>query len=330
MIAINFKDVGQGDSIILEWENNNKRCIGIIDSNLYQGRNPVLEYLSQVNISCIDFIILTHFHYDHFSGMADIFHYCYKNKISIKFFLHTFASIVLNIYDEIFTSQKVQSATELFMKQYDTVDSLINEKVLINCYTKDIKLSDNITLSFLAPSGKQYEKIAKQVSRKKNRLVFTQADINKLSTIMCLQFKKRAILFTSDAVKQNFRTIRGKINQKLELIQIPHHGSKANIDEPFWDSIDKTDKCKAVISVGDDPKNKLPDVDAVEYFDTSGYYIHSTNFVFGLKEYYHPQPNTANNTKGSYLDHFSMRRSTSTYKYRISRRFNGDQVFLLK
>ena len=82
MINVNFKNVGQGDSIIIEWKRDSLSKIGIIDCNLMGNKNPTLEHIISSNYSEIDFIILSHPHYDHFSGLVQILEYCELNKIT--------------------------------------------------------------------------------------------------------------------------------------------------------------------------------------------------------------------------------------------------------
>lgn len=88
-MTINFKNVGQGDSIILEWENNGEKKCGIIDCNRYNGGNPVLLHLQKMQIKEIVFIFLSHPHEDHFSGMLELLEYCETQQIQILRFAHT-------------------------------------------------------------------------------------------------------------------------------------------------------------------------------------------------------------------------------------------------
>ena len=91
MIKVTFKNVDQGDSIILEWINDDgKRKIAIIDCNLVPGnKNPVLDYIQNIKIPEIEFLILSHPHLDHYAGFWDILEYCEQNKIPVNWFLHT-------------------------------------------------------------------------------------------------------------------------------------------------------------------------------------------------------------------------------------------------
>lgn len=67
MINVEFFNVDQGDTIILEWEYDKKKLIGIIDANINKANNnPLLSFLQQSVYKEIEFIILTHLHFDHF------------------------------------------------------------------------------------------------------------------------------------------------------------------------------------------------------------------------------------------------------------------------
>lgn len=72
-MRITFKDVGQGDSIILEWDKDGKKKIGIIDCNKYFGANPVLSYIKnpENKVEEIEFLILSHPHHDHFLDLKN-------------------------------------------------------------------------------------------------------------------------------------------------------------------------------------------------------------------------------------------------------------------
>ena len=70
MLTITFKNVGQGDTIILEWQNDQgKNEIGIIDCHLKNGKsNLAIEHILEGGYRKISFMILTHPHADHLSS----------------------------------------------------------------------------------------------------------------------------------------------------------------------------------------------------------------------------------------------------------------------
>ncbi len=88
-MKISFKNVGQGDSIILESNVSDNPVIGIIDCKKYAGKNPVIEHLKESQPKEILFIVLSHPHQDHFSGLYDLLEYCENRGIKIKHFVHT-------------------------------------------------------------------------------------------------------------------------------------------------------------------------------------------------------------------------------------------------
>lgn len=329
MGLVTFKNVGQGDSILIEWENEGKNNIGIIDCNLYDNKNPILDYLSQNSITEIEFIILSHFHYDHFSGMPDLFKYCIEKKIKINWFLHTLAEHVLQIYDKIFTSKKIEKAVKDFFYFYELLDKNISNDLSVNFHTAPFRLADKISMLFLGPSEKTGKNIATQINRKVNTKEFFYADINKFSTITYIQNNDCSILITSDSVKGCYRNLHKFINKEITLIQAPHHGSFANIYPNFWNALVKKDKCPVVFSVGYEPKDKLPNKETVEFFEKLGFDVFSTNSTFGISEYFNLNIslNHLSNIKTQYLNHFSKKINT-IYQSPISNpKYEGDQKF---
>ena len=327
MITITFKNVDQGDSIVITWDKDGEPYFGIIDCNITRTGNPVLNYLKQNSITKIEFILLTHFHYDHFSGMADIFEYCINNTIRPKFFFHTIAGLTFEIYNRIFTSQKIQQAVVRFIEKYEVFSDYVVEDVPVHCFLQKFSLNEEITLSFLAPKGNIYKEMTKKLARKVNKLATTSGDINKFSTIVCIKKNDECYLLTSDAVKGSFRSIFSKINEekKVLLVQVPHHGSIANIAPEFWQSINKIKNCPSVFSVGDEPKDKLPDVQTVEFFNNNGFEVYATNSVYGINEYFKVQPTSTLNSKIACLNIFSVSRNVISNC--VNNKYSGDQVF---
>lgn len=91
MINITFKNVDQGDSILLEWQNEeDETIIGIIDCNLKKDKsNPILNYIIKNRIQKIEFMLLSHPHFDHYSGLVELLEFIIQNKIKLRNFLHT-------------------------------------------------------------------------------------------------------------------------------------------------------------------------------------------------------------------------------------------------
>ena len=88
-MKITFKNVGQGDSIILEWYSTEGQNWGIVDCHRYEDSNPVVQHLIENEVDSIKFIILSHPHYDHYSGLLELLNFCEQRNIKIERFAHT-------------------------------------------------------------------------------------------------------------------------------------------------------------------------------------------------------------------------------------------------
>jgi beta-lactamase superfamily II metal-dependent hydrolase len=328
LIDVTFKNVGQGDSIIVEWDDSGTLKLGIIDCNIFEDSNPVVDYLSTLPIKEIEFVILSHFHYDHYSGFPGLFDFCFKNKIAVKLFLHSLSEHIFDILNRVFISMREQKTIQDFFNNRSLIGKLIHEDISVNYTTKTFSFSKDISLSFLAPKINVTETIGNQLRRKVNTKKFQKSDINKFSTITLLEGESGGILFTSDAVKRSFNMLHEKIDKQIKLIQVPHHGSYLNINTRFWGNIKREDKCLAVFSVGHEPKDKLPNKETVEYLDNIDYDITSTNYVFGIAEYFPNQGQPANkHARSQYLNHFSKKRNRSYSIPATGSKYSGDKHF---
>ena len=81
---VHIFDVGHGDSLLIQ---SPKGSIGIVDCCKRGSAIPVRDFLIAKQVKQIEFIVLTHHHEDHYSGMLELLEFCDKNSIVInKFF----------------------------------------------------------------------------------------------------------------------------------------------------------------------------------------------------------------------------------------------------
>ena len=229
MIKITFKDVGQGDSIVIEWSDK----IGIIDSKKKGKSNPVLEHIKANNYKEIEFIVLSHPHTDHYSGLFEIFDFCLKNSIFVKKFCYTIYDIGVEYFpyfEPIITnSQALVEVFELAHKLYDNGTDFIYLS-----YDYRIDLLDNVYLKCLSPSRDEKAEYLKILNfePEANRMKRSKA-ANLLSTLFKLKIDDKYVLFTSDVEKLTFDRMAGRHADKFQnltnvLCQVPHHGPRNN------------------------------------------------------------------------------------------------------
>jgi beta-lactamase superfamily II metal-dependent hydrolase len=326
MLRIRFKDVGQGDSVILEWEQSDEKCIAIIDCKRYHGKNPVLEYIKEIGCKRIEFMVLSHPHIDHCSGFIDLITHCLNEKIKIKYFLFTgeltqqwyYAATVNNTSTQIY----VFKLYELLRKCSEDLLFEVNN-VEGASIRPTIQLNQHLKLDFLAPTSRERNKFLYGNDPKVNDEEPGNAPkANWLSTIIKIFFNDSFILLTSD-VNSNVLEYYDKhrpdeLKGRMILAQSPHHGSKANHNNTFWRKRKIKGQSQAIVfSVGDN-KHGHPSQEVVEFFADEKFDIYSTNQIGPLLAL---QATSISKSAGAYFDSFSFR------DYKTSDSLNGDKVF---
>jgi competence protein ComEC len=272
VVKIIFKNVNQGDSIIIEWSHDNESKYGIIDCSKYNSKiNPVLEHVISEEIKKIDFLLLTHPHEDHFSGFYELISHCRKNNVEIKRFLYT--SRVSPDYLKLGTKNSQEG--KRIIKLFKLIIEMQNNDELLIASVEDNGLTRNLdgefSLEFLAPSNKEFDAFINSGGYGFNQDKEKDFDGNWLSTIINIFSDKCVVLLTSDTNLEVYSKLNKTIKKrhgeiKLILGQVPHHGSKENFHNQFWTSVKKTPNTYAVISVGkNDYKHPTPKV--VTFFE---------------------------------------------------------------
>ncbi len=285
-MKITFLNVGQGDSIIIEWTVDGQSKIGIIDCNKFNGKTPTVEYIQQIQCKEIEFVILSHPHFDHYSGLLDLFEYSNKTNITIKYFLHSCVTTLQNIIVDSFNSVlDAKLFSEIMTLAYSLTDSgKINEMSFVNNMTGDVDLSNEIKLKFHQPNNKQYRKFNSTAFSGRIGLAYkNNPAFNSLSTVLEIYTSEWFVLLTSDADENIFQELNDnnkKFNGKFHFGQIPHHGSKGNFHRDFWRISSRTLGCKnAVISFGYKNKFEHPSNNVITTLKRYGYQIHATNAI---------------------------------------------------
>lgn len=286
MITVTFKDVGQGDSIIIEWSGK----VGIIDCKKKGKSNPVFEHIKTKGYNEIEFIVLSHPHTDHYSGLAEILDFCLRNSIVIKKFCYTIEDIGIEYYpyfEPTITNSKAlvevfELAEELYKKGMDFIPLTYDYK---------IDLLDNAYLKCLSPSREEkaaYLKIL-DFEPETNRMKRSKA-ANLLSTFFKLKVDDKFALFTSDVEKMTFDRMINRHADKFQNLtnvfsQVPHHGSLNNHEPLFWKGITKEQESKAIISAGKHKSYNHPDFSVVKDFSDLGYIVDCTNILNGMETF---------------------------------------------
>jgi competence protein ComEC len=280
-MKITFKEVGQGDSIILEWiSSEGVHKLGVIDCNLKNGTNRVLDYIKSLDTFQFEFLILSHPHDDHFSGLLQLLTFIEERNIIVKYFLHTCGSKKEYLTASVKTISDRTKLANIFKKANLLYSSeIITNYAFVNDLTKDIELEDDFYLKFIGPTQSEYDKF-NQIAFRNNDLTRNNEDANLLCTLIKVSNKNDFFLLTGDTPFDVFYKLNRKGNKEFKGInvlgQIPHHGSHVNFCGPFWKSLNRIKSNFACISVGVNSYGH-PSDDVINKLNGYGYIVERTD-----------------------------------------------------
>jgi beta-lactamase superfamily II metal-dependent hydrolase len=333
MLTITVKNVGHGDTIILEWQDDNKNTeIGIIDCNLKNGKsNPAIDHIRDKKYEKIHFMILTHPHTDHFSGFLSLLEFCEKNKIEIEKFWHTAIYNIAFLEESIYQKMTPRHLLESYVNRkcdinkikrlFRKIDVLrkgtkpiIKEVNFING-TSMLDLNNKLRLKCLSPSSIEFENYFKytfklnsegELDIVKNRRRENNPMANVLSPFIKVFSNDWHILLTSDSMSSTIERLNNNfknlINNRLIISQVPHHGSIHSHYETFWLRVPGRKDVPVFISSG--RKYGLPFREVVQFFKKNYKEVFFTNSVGVLKENFEDRKDSNNNGRKSYYrDH---------------------------
>ncbi|SIQ06413.1 ComEC/Rec2 family competence protein [Chryseobacterium sp. RU33C] len=288
-MKITFKDVGQGDSIIIEWNDEGVNKVGIIDCKKKGNSNPVVKHLEEKKYSEIEFIILSHPHLDHYSGFLELFEYIESNYITVNLFGNTLKDIGPGYWEWFEVSPEDSRILADIVRKSEVLSNsgLLKKHFYVSEFVRlPIK---GIEMHALSPSHLEIKAYQNDVQFDAiiNKKQASKA-ANYLSSLFYIKKGDSLILLTSDVEKITFDRIysEGSLNDHLFcLCQAPHHGSYNNYHDNFWNNLKTVDGKNVVFSSGMNEKYKHPHLITVKSFANNGYRINPTNIVYGIQEF---------------------------------------------
>lgn len=234
-VYVHFIDVGQGSSTLIQ-----QGTSGIlIDAGERDYSKVVVDYLKDVGITSLEYVVASHPHSDHIGGLDDVI-YTFPVDTVIMPELEEFNTPTTRVYED------------LLEAIYDngTVAEFIGNDV-----SRIFGLNDDINIEILGP--------VEQVE-----------DLNDMSLILRASAFDTKFMILGDAEKQELASVyKRSLNKMLsinessfnaDVIALGHHGSSTSIYKPFLNAVDAD---VAVISCGEDNSYGHPHKEALDYIE---------------------------------------------------------------
>lgn len=234
---IHFIDVGCADGALLQYGEGSNAKYAMIDTGAgkYNGtkdktyakkKDPAYEYLKKMGVKHLEFVILTHPHWDHIGGLVKILkdktitiNTIYGNSLEM-----TYLRSNDNVKEQTsetakwtkFDSNTYQKVKDEIEKRNSEEDESLHVKYVIPKAGSKIYLGQ-AQITFYGPLENNY-KYGRQVD-------LNVRQENKYSIVTRIVYGKNSFLMTGDAQRETIEKIIKKgYNLQAQVLKEPHHG----------------------------------------------------------------------------------------------------------
>lgn len=207
---VHFIDVGQGDSILIKFPNEQTMLIDAGEED--EGETVtayVNNFLKNEGLSYLDYLVLTHPDADHIGGAIEVL-----ESIQVATVFRPKVYTPEEAAD--MSSENIMISTT---QTYDRVISLVTEKGCNIIYNKQgIELNlGGCQVEFLSPASDYY------------------SSTNSISAVIMMTYQTKKFLFTGDADATIENTLITQYGDylKADVLKVAHHGSSSSSTEEF-------------------------------------------------------------------------------------------------
>lgn len=238
-LTVTFIDVGQGDSILIEFPGNKKMLIdggGTPEDTFDIGERIVSPFLWKKGIKKIDYLVLTHAHPDHLNGLKAV-----ARNFRIKEFW------------EAFSPEDNPSYAELKKR-------LLPPTACRRMFRGHVASIDGVKIEIMNPIQKD---------------PFVTKILNDQSLVFRISYGQTAFLLTGDIGKEVEKAlVQSSYSLRSDVLKSPHHGSDSSSSEEFLAAVAPR---FLIVSVGLGNRYNLPDPAVVDRYQKTGAKIYRTD-----------------------------------------------------
>ncbi len=248
-IKVNFLNVGQGDSMIVELPDGKNMIIDSGDKS-NSAKNAIKNFTDSKNIQKFDYLLLTHADSDHVGNMSWVID-TYEIKYIFRPNNYSDNSISSSLTSDFNT--KTEGGYVATSQVYaNFMVSAYNEKCPVEIVNKDSDFSNKVVFN-----GTEYTYTFDFLTPVADKSQVKYSDPNNYSPLVMLKFRDKTIMFTGDAEEKmlsEYVDNYGSSNN-VDVLKVGHHGSRNATTSEFIESIDPE---YAVIQCGFKNKFKHP------------------------------------------------------------------------
>ncbi len=238
-LKLTFLDVGQGDSILVEFPGRKKMLIdggGVPDTSFDIGEHVVSPFLWRKGIKTIDYLVLTHAHPDHLNGLKTA-----AANFRVINFWESFSPPQNPVYQELLASFKPA------VRKVRVFRGFVREE-----------------------AGVRIEALHPQDSTP-----YAREASNEESLVLRISQGELSFLLTADVGSESeLDIIRNFDDLRIQVLKSPHHGSRTSSSLTFLEKIQPE---VVVISAGRGNVYGVPHPDVLERYERLGVRIFRTD-----------------------------------------------------
>jgi competence protein ComEC len=238
-LKLTFIDVGQGESVLLEFPGHKKMLIdggGHPEGTFDMGEQVVSPFLWDKGIKKIDYLVLTHAHPDHLNGLKAV-----ARNFKIGEYWESFSPLENDPYNE-------------FKR---LLPSSVSHKRLFRDHSH------------------QERKVRIEVLHPEKGETHVYTINNNQSLVLRISYSQVSFLLSGDIeIDAEKKILEHSTQIKSQVLKSPHHGSYSSSSKAFLDRVSPE---IVVISVGEGNRYRFPDQKILERYKKMGAKVYRTD-----------------------------------------------------